>query len=254
MPSVSIFIPAYNSSEFIGQTLLSALKQTFQDIEICVCDDGSTDDTLTIIRAFQKKYNKLYGYDVIKCKPHAKNQGEAASYQTAMSICSGKYLCHLDSDDVLAPTAVAELKNLLDQHQDVGLVFSTFSTIDGHGRLVEKEPPWYPSVVGDSNIKAHLFTRGMCVSPCRMFRRQLMEQAGGIPPSPQYAADYAISLRIAEQAKLLRHPKSLYLYRLHGTNTISKKLKLVQNAAHLIKAQSARRRLKQLQNTTKENK
>ena len=105
-PLVSILIPAYNASEWIADTLWSAIGQTWDRKEIIVVDDGSTDRTLEVIRQFESK-----GVSVVT----QENQGAAAARNKAFSVSRGDYIQWLDADDLLAPDKIARQMELVDQ-------------------------------------------------------------------------------------------------------------------------------------------
>jgi len=108
-PLVSILIPAYNAQEWIGETLRSAIAQTWPHKEIIVVDDGSTDQTVAAARKFEAE-----GVRVVT----QKNQGAAASRNTAFSLCHGEYIQWLDADDLLAPDKIASQMRVLEQYPD----------------------------------------------------------------------------------------------------------------------------------------
>src|SRR6516225_12133852 len=92
-PLVSILIPAYNAQEWIADTIISALGQTWSRKEIIVVDDGSTDQTLAIARQFASK-------DVVVVTQ--RNQGASAARNHALSLSQGDYIQWLDADDLLS--------------------------------------------------------------------------------------------------------------------------------------------------------
>jgi len=96
-PRVSILIPAYNSEEWIAETIKSALAQTWQAKELIIVDDGSSDRTLEIARQFAS--NAVH----VVTQP---NQGAAAARNTAFSLCQGDYIQWLDADDILDPKKI----------------------------------------------------------------------------------------------------------------------------------------------------
>jgi glycosyltransferase involved in cell wall biosynthesis len=103
-PLVSILIPAYNCSEWIAETLQSAVGQTWPNKEIIVVDDGSTDDTLRVAKLFSGKNVHVVSQP---------NQGAAAARNTALSLCQGDYIQYLDGDDILEPDKVeAQLEHI----------------------------------------------------------------------------------------------------------------------------------------------
>jgi len=98
MSLVSVVIPAYNSSEYIGGAVDSVLRQSFKDFEIIVVDDGSTDDTRRIVDLYLTDSRIRYIYEENRGLPGARNRGARQS--------QGEYLAFLDADDYLAPNAL----------------------------------------------------------------------------------------------------------------------------------------------------
>src|SRR5882672_6611417 len=104
-PLVSILIPAFNAEQWIGETLRSALAQTWPHKEIIVVDDGSRDQTVATARKFEAE-----GVRVVT----QKNSGAAAARNTAFSLCHGDYIQWLDADDLLAPDKIASQLRVLE--------------------------------------------------------------------------------------------------------------------------------------------
>jgi glycosyltransferase involved in cell wall biosynthesis len=114
-PLVSILIPAYNSQEWITETLRSAMGQTWDHKEIVIVDDGSTDQTLAIARQFESENVHVFSQ---------KNQGAAAARNKALSISKGEYIQWLDADDLLAPDKIARQMEALDQPPNKAILLS----------------------------------------------------------------------------------------------------------------------------------
>lgn len=96
-PLVSILIPAFNAQEWIADTIQSAIGQTWPRKEIIVVDDGSTDQTLSIVRRFDSRHVAILTQA---------NQGPSAARNKAFSVCQGDYIQWLDADDLLSPSKV----------------------------------------------------------------------------------------------------------------------------------------------------
>jgi glycosyltransferase involved in cell wall biosynthesis len=96
-PLVSILIPCYNAEKWLAETLESALAQTWDNIEIIVVDDGSTDNSLAIARKYES-----FGVRVI----YQTNQGASAARNQALQISKGDFIQYLDADDLLAPNKI----------------------------------------------------------------------------------------------------------------------------------------------------
>ena len=114
-PLVSILIPAFNSQEWIADTLRSALAQSWERKEIIVVNDGSTDQTLAIARQFESQ-----GVRVIT----QSNQGAAAARNKALSLSQGDYIQWLDSDDLLAPDKIALQMKAVEQCRNKRMLIS----------------------------------------------------------------------------------------------------------------------------------
>ena len=106
---VSILIPAFNAEEWIADTLRSAIAQTWEQTEIIVVDDGSTDQTLAIARQFESECVRVVAQ---------KNQGASSARNTALSLCHGDYIQWLDADDLLAPDKIARQMTVLDHNKN----------------------------------------------------------------------------------------------------------------------------------------
>ena len=105
IPAVSVIIPLYNAEKYIGELLDSIFAQTFQDFEVIVVDDCSTDNSFKIVEDYKSKFNGRI--KLIKTKKNT--GGPAEPSNIAISVSRGEYLLILDNDDAITPTALAEL-------------------------------------------------------------------------------------------------------------------------------------------------
>lgn len=101
-PKVSIIVPIYNTAKYLDACLNSILKQTYQNLEIILVDDGSTDDTPKIIDNYTKKDKRIIVF-------HQKNRGQSAARNVGLSKATGDYISFIDSDDTIKPSFVADL-------------------------------------------------------------------------------------------------------------------------------------------------
>jgi glycosyltransferase involved in cell wall biosynthesis len=125
VPTVSVIIPTYNRADLVTQAIDSVLQQTYQDFELIVVDDGSTDDTESIVRA--------YGDRVLYVR--TQNGGTGHARNVGMEHASGRYLTFLDSDDLLYPYALEFGTRLLERFPDVSMVCAEVTGFDDHGFL-----------------------------------------------------------------------------------------------------------------------
>lgn len=113
LPLVSIVTPTHNQAKYLAETIESVLSQTYPNIEYIVLDDGSTDNTQEILKKFGGR---------IRHERHA-NIGQARTLNKGWSLCKGKYIGYLSSDDLLYPNAVTELVALLEKDHSVVCAF-----------------------------------------------------------------------------------------------------------------------------------
>ncbi|MEH2174431.1 glycosyltransferase [Nostoc sp.] len=117
-PLVSICIPTYNGERFIAEAINSVLCQTYQNIEIILSDDNSTDRTVEISKSFNQKLS--FDFSILDHTQY----GLAQNWNFCISQAKGKYIKFLFQDDLLEPTAIEEMVNLAEQDEEIGLVFS----------------------------------------------------------------------------------------------------------------------------------
>lgn len=137
-PLVSIIIPAYNSEDWLPATLRSALGQTYQNIEVIVVDDGSTDTTPDIVREYMEDDTRLKLVT-------QENQGVGAARNHGIREATGAFLAPLDGDDLWSPYKIEkQLSCLLEARQrgePVGMVYCWSEIIDEQGNIIRKGVP-----------------------------------------------------------------------------------------------------------------
>jgi glycosyltransferase involved in cell wall biosynthesis len=112
---VSIIIPAYNSEKYIEESIKSALSTKYSNFEIVIVNDGSTDNTQSII-------NKMVSENSVIRSYYQKNAGASAARNHAISKAKGEYILPLDSDNCISPDYVGEAVKVLDNNHNVKLV------------------------------------------------------------------------------------------------------------------------------------
>lgn len=139
-PQVSIVIPAYNTRNYIGETLESAINQSFRSFEIIVVDDGSTDDTHAIVEMFCDRRVTLL---------RQANSGIGAARNHAISVARGEYIALLDSDDLWEPDFLNIMVEFLRQNRDVSIAFCNtrfFGVSKFAGRTFQEVYPPSPPI------------------------------------------------------------------------------------------------------------
>ena len=149
--AVSVIIPTYNRAALLPRAIDSILNQTFQNFEIVIIDDASTDNTAQILKEYKKKSNK------IKVITHEKNQGVAQARNTGNQHARGKYIALLDSDDYALPNFLETAVSFMEENPSVTIGFTVKHTYlesrknkDGSYKII----PWHHPVYNfiDNNL------------------------------------------------------------------------------------------------------
>ncbi|MTI98614.1 MAG: glycosyltransferase [Marinobacter adhaerens] len=223
MPKASIIIPAYNAEQYIGQTLRSILGQSFEDFEVIVVDDGSTDQTARVVNEFNDARIRYF---------HQANSGRpAAPRNRAIRECLGELVFIFDSDDIMLPGKLATTIKCMDQAPEAGLAFTGFACIDEQGSVInpsflaaystlaglEKEP------VGNNAflIRARTALRGLAASNYLgtsgvAIRRHVFDVVGGFDEDVRNSDDFLMWQAIASRFNLLYIPEIYHQYRVRS--------------------------------------
>lgn len=160
-PLISIVIPCYNHGEYLSEAVDSVLSQTWQDFEILVVNDGSTDpNTRSILGKFSRPKTRLIHHEVNRGLPTARNTG--------VRHAKGKYICCLDADDKLQPTFLEKAILVLETNCGVDFVYS-WTQVFGEENRVWYNPEFDPAELVHGN---QIFTAAV-------YRRRAWEEIGG---------------------------------------------------------------------------
>ncbi|OTA19167.1 hypothetical protein Xbed_02564 [Xenorhabdus beddingii] len=132
---ISVLIPAYNVEKYVAEALDSIIKQTFNDIEIIIVDDCSTDNTYNICKEYSGKDNR------IKLFQNNKNQGIAHTLNIALNKSIGKYIIRMDADDISLPHRIEIMYDFLIKNPSIDIVSSSTITIDENGKEIGEYIP-----------------------------------------------------------------------------------------------------------------
>ncbi|MBL8191560.1 MAG: glycosyltransferase [Acidobacteria bacterium] len=206
-PKVSVIIPAFNSAPFIAETIQSVLAQTYDNLEIIVVDDGSTDTTLDVLNEFGDQITVL-------TKP---NGGPASARNLAIRHASGKYIAFLDADDLWMPEKLAEQVVFLEAHPEVGLTYAEALMFDEVGG--EKQIRGKIGFTGETSF-CHLLLGDHIPNSTVLMRRNCVDTIGWLNERRDLIAveDYEYWLRLAKAFPIRAIAKPLAYYRVHAHN------------------------------------
>ncbi len=210
---VSVIIPAYNHEEFIEQAIQSVIDQHFQNWELIIIDDGSTDRTKELVDRFED-YPRIQIF-------HQKNSGLSATLNRGLKIARGKYFSFLPSDDYLHPLKLSSQIEIFHDRPDLGVVFCNQIPVDRYGNPSKDDTiiSWTDvPYVTEEEILPHLFERNFIPAPSALIRTDYLRQLGGFDETLIYTQDYDVWMRFLPHHSAHWLHKALIYYRWHGGN------------------------------------
>ncbi len=210
IPLVSIYVPAYNCEKTIKRCVDSALNQTVTDLEVCICDDGSTDNTLQVLKESYGNHPRVRFVSTI-------NGGIGAASNNAVQLCRGFYIGQLDSDDYLEPDAVENCLEVFLKDRSLACVYTGNRNVDPEGKLINVGYNW-------PEYSREKLTTAMICHHFRMFSARAWNLTEGFDEKITNAVDYDIYLKLSEVGPFKHINKICYNRVLHGENTSIKKL------------------------------
>lgn len=200
---VSVLMPAKNAGEFIRESIASILEQTYQNIELLIINDNSTDNTLDVINHFNDERIKVLT---------GNGTGISDAFNLGLAEAKGKYFCRCDSDDLYPRDRIITQLNWLENNSDFIAVCGKYSSIDSKGRhLVE-----YLRDESSQNIQDS-FRRGETITHFCTFmtKTSALKKLGGCRPFFVTGEDIDLQLRLSELGPIYFLAINFYFYRLH---------------------------------------
>lgn len=204
LPLVTIVTPVYNGARYLKATIESVLQQTYPNIEYIVLDDGSTDNTVDILRQ----------YPNLHWQTHA-NMGQAKTINRGWEIAKGEYLAYLSADDILFPTAVEDVVALLIKDPECVVAFPNCDLINPAGEVTRK------AVARPFDYNTLVFRQECFIGPGAIVRRSAFEKVGGWNPQFRLAPDRELWMRLGLCGKFAMCPQVLAHYRIHAGSASS---------------------------------
>ncbi len=201
MPQVSVIIPAYNAAETIVRTIESVLRQTYEDFEIVVINDGSTDDTAACVEAVRDPRIRLLSFS---------NGGLPTARNRGITAARGQYLAFLDSDDLWRKTKLESHVALFQSRADVGVVYSWTCTIDSEDRVLGQQH----CVSWEGDIYRHLLQAFFVGNASNaIIRREVVDSVGRFDTGLICGEDWDFLVRAASRYLWAVVPAFLVFYR-----------------------------------------
>lgn len=210
-PKVSIFLISYNQKNYIRDAVNSCLNQDYENIEIAISDDGSTDGTQDILREL---YEKNPGK--IKLKLHEKNQGILRNSNYALSMCSGDLIAFLGGDDVLYPTKISTQVREFELNERLVFCYHPCHILK-NGNIDQTIGDKRKDLVENFYGMISNFGAQVIPGPAPMVAAHAVPK-NGFDSRIKTACDWLFFVEVCAKGDLIRVPKILAQYRKHDSN------------------------------------
>ena len=209
MPKFSVIIPTYNDGLYLAEALESVFAQTFQDYEVIVIDDGSTDATQRLLKPYMGRIHYVY----------QENQGAYLARNTGIRRAKGEFIAFLDADDIWVQEKLERQNQYLQAHPEIGMVHGYLDTMNAEGALlpnasaagrrhwerINQRPMTYENILLDAAF--HFDT---CV-----IRKKVLDAIGEFRCIP-VCEDFDFLLRVALSTKIgFMNDSALAVFRCH---------------------------------------
>lgn len=218
-PKVSVCMPVYNGSEYIAKAIDSVLAQTYENFNLLICDNCSTDNTEEIVHQFKDPR--------ITYVRNTKNLGLVGNANRCLELSDGKYVNIFHHDDIMLPNNLELKVKMLEDHPEVGLVHSNIKLIDSKGKIIANNI-WNPDSRRDYIEKGlSAFIKYIDFLPhgasffigAVLFRRECYKTLGGFEPKLPHCNDSEMWMRILLFHDVACIGNPLVKYRVHISST-----------------------------------
>lgn len=204
-PAITVFMAVFNGAKYIREAIVSILTQDFDDFELLIVNDGSTDNTLEVIAEFKDPRIRLLHNDGNKGLTFTRNHG--------LKEAKGKYFAILDSDDIAISGRLKLQLNFMNANPNVAICGGQAKFIDAENNEIKR----YVVPIG-GNLSYQLVIYNILINSTLMMKTDIMREVGGYRDmSP--AEDYDLSFRIGLKYQIANLNNKLVEYREHGNNT-----------------------------------
>lgn len=216
-PKVSIGLPVYNGERYLRLAIDSILAQTFDDLELIVSDNASTDATQSIVLEYAEQDPR------VRYVRNERNMGASYNYNRVIELARGEYFKHAAYDDILAPTLIERCVEDLDAHPECALAYTRMITIDENGRPMKRFEGQLD--LREPSPRARYVRFNRLMSPDRMcdpvfglFRMSVLRETQGLQPFA--SADVFLLLETALRGEVHEIPEYLFYERYHAAGSV----------------------------------
>lgn len=215
-PRVTLAMPVFNGENFVEDALASLVSQSFDDLEVVITDNGSTDRTPEIVASFAERDPRVRYFR------NSSNLGAAANYNRGLDLARGEFLKWCAHDDLIDPRHVEKLVTTLDANPSASLVYGRTICIDEDGEEIETVGAEAPELVSDNadeRFYSAIVNAGTCFQIFGMYRTADLKKS--TKHRPYYGSDRALLAEMALFGKHIRAPEAIFYNREHASRSIN---------------------------------
>lgn len=201
-PFISVVMSVYNGEKYLRDAIDSVLNQTFRDFEFIIINDGSTDQSLSIIKTFDDKRIVLINNEG--------NKGLIFSLNKGIEQAKGKYIARMDADDICLPERFSQQFNFLELHPEIGVCSSNYIQFNNSFQKT------YSSFTDHDEIFAFLLFNSSIIHPSLLIRKNILINNHLFDDKYKHTEDYELWSRLIFECKFSSVPETLLKYRIHS--------------------------------------
>jgi glycosyltransferase involved in cell wall biosynthesis len=221
-PTVSVIIATYNRANLLPHTVASVLRQNYQDFELIVVDDGSTDDTEKVLEPYASRLRYVF----------QENQGPSAARNLGVRQARAQWIAIQDSDDLCAPNHLETLYGYIKSHPDCGMVFANGSYLGGPEHNRDTIIPKTKSLrLAKRGVRLEdLFDKSIVRLQAALISKHCYDEIGGHDESLRICMDLDLAFRLFSRYPVAYLDEVVFSYRRHSGNTgANQELRLSEN-------------------------
>lgn len=205
VPKVTIVIPAFNAMKYLAETIDSVFNQTYQDFEVLIVDDGSTDETFNWVSQLSQKKSKVQLISQT-------NQGVQKARNRGIKEARGEYIAFLDADNLWEPTKLQKQVDALNKNPEAGLCYTWTALADKQGKATGRVVASH----AEGNVWQQLTEINfVCCGSTPLIRRSCLNTIGLFAEDLRFSEDWDMWLRIALKYPFIVVKEPLVRYRQH---------------------------------------
>lgn len=216
MPKVSVIIPTYNQEPYISEAIDSVLNQTYQDFEIIITNDGSSDQTLQRIQEKTDPRIRWFSFN--------QNQGVSVAANHCIRHATGELIAILDSDNIFLPDKLEKQVNFLKNHPEFDAVFTHAKIINKNGNNHEGKEALFEKVFSQKNkdrfqwLNSFFYADNSLCNTSVLIKKSCYNQIGLYDPRLRQVHDLDFWIRLCLKSEIYILPEPLVLFRFHDSN------------------------------------